>query len=158
MEYVGDLSVDSERFAVAVQHKVLTSTRIGAATAVSMKVRPDFDVTKRAADHLLLKLEAYVQTDHLVSQTKTVDFDESVTFERPATWWDHFKSEQVEADSPLWRWVARRWPPRTITETRRLTQRVDVTFEAKHLYPQSNWIPKDFGEPILVESYRVDKG
>ncbi len=158
MEYV-DLSADPSEFAAVVQQKVLTHSRLGASVAVSMRVTamPELDPTRRAADHLRLQLEAYVQTDHLVTEHKTVDFDEEVIFLRPATWWDHLKIAKTDA-SPLWRWIARRWPPVIVQDPQRLTQRVVVTFESKHLYPQSSHLPKDFGSPILVESYAVDRG
>jgi hypothetical protein len=155
MEYV-DLTQDRAQFAAVVQQKVLTSTRLGAATAVSMKVMAAPDMTQRAADNLRLQLEAYCQTDHLVTEHKTIDFDEGVVVTRPARWWDALKFEMANANG-LWRWINRRWPPVQVDEEHRLTQRVVVTFEAKHLYPQSSVLPEDFGSPILVESYSTDR-
>lgn len=160
MPEYADQYADPAEFASAVQQKVLTQTRIGASVAVSLTVKAVEELwnpTDRTADHLRLQLEAYCLTDHLVSETKTVDFDEEVTVRRPATWWDHFKAEQVEATSPLWRWVARRWPPRMTTETHRLTKSVDVTFEAKRLYPYNDYVLPEFGKPTLVESYSTSR-
>ena len=141
--------------ATAVQRKVMSQTRLGASVVASMRAVAEHGVTV-PAENLRLQLEAYCLSDHLVGQTKTVDFDERVDFTRPATWWDHFKAEQVEATSPLWRWVARRWPSRMVTETRRVTKSVDVTFEAKALYPYSDHVVPEFGKPVIVESYSTE--
>lgn len=143
----------------AVSHtKALHQARLGASVTSSLQFRTQEPQWEQVvADQLLHHLEAYVLTDHLVSETQDVHFTKTVVFEAPETWWDQFKADQQDATSPLWRWVARRWPARyhrhkaTVSETKRVTMR------REHQYPQANIAIPDLGKPILVEYFTEEK-
>jgi hypothetical protein len=91
-------------------------------------------VTERLVRHM--RSEVLAQTLEPVTREKSVDVWSS--------WWDHFKSEQVNATSPLWRWVARRWPARS----EKLT--VSVTVGAEAFYPNANFAPERLGPPYIT--------
>lgn len=150
---------DEQRFAYAVSQKIMTQTRLGASVISRMGITPRdvSDTIEGSAKFLRLELEAYVLTDHLVKEDKTVKFDEEVILTRPATWWDHCKIEHAD-DDPLWRWFVKRWPPKMVEESHRLTQNVVVRFEAKALYPYSDQVLPEFGKPTIYETHGVRPG
>lgn len=153
-----DQPYPTEAISSAVQQKVLTQTRLGASVAASIGVIAERGVeggVEGPAEYLRIQLEAYCLTDRLVHETKWVNFDEQVDFTRPATWWAHYRLSQANFD-PIWRWLNRRWPPRMVTETHRVTKSVPVTFEAKALYPRSDYVLPGHGKPTIFESYSTE--
>lgn len=148
------------RGAVKVFQKVIHRERLGASVRSSMQFRTEVDHwPEQVAGGLIHQLEAFCMADHLVADDHVALMHAEAVLDVPATWWDHFKTEQVEATSPLWRWVARRWPPKTVQHVLVASQTQTITFAAKRFFPQADWVASDdFGKPIIVESYSVDRG
>ena len=85
-----------------------------------------------------------VRAEKLADDTYT---DERIVF-FPVSWWDHFKMDQLEATSPLWRWVARKHPPRYVQEKIRTTVKVERYLK----YPESVIQFPDLGSAIIHET------
>lgn len=98
----------------------------------------ELDVYRDSLFRLGLQLRSFVLTNRL-------DFvEKSEWVQVPDSWWDHFKQEQVGAASPLWRWVARRWPPKY--RTVKVTARAEVV----DAYPNASISVPSLGTPVRM--------
>lgn len=98
----------------------------------------ELDVYRDSLLRLGFALRSYVLTNRL-------DFvEKSEWVQVPDSWWDHFKQEQTSADSPLWRWVARRWPPKY--RTVKVTARAEIV----DAYPNAAIAVPSLGAPIRM--------
>lgn len=97
-----------------------------------------------AAGRLWVRLEADVLTDHLPPVQVTES--ESVTFQRPASWWQHFKAQYGSA---RWlSWLVRRRPVQYEDEQKTLTVVVDL--QRFRVFPQAEFrYPNEFGCAVL---------
>lgn len=88
-------------------------------------------------DMIMTRLTAFVLTEQLVDERQLVDMAV------PATWWQHFKRDNMP------RWFTSRCPVRYEIFTK------DVTFNVKATYPSSNYaLPEDkFGKPVIFEEF-----
>ena len=89
------------------------------------------------AEMAVARLETFVLTEHLVGETKDVEF----SYEVPATWWDHYKHEHLH-----WGWVHRH-PPRYTTHTQTRT----VRFDRYATFPHSTIEVPGLGTQVIHE-------
>lgn len=135
---------------VAVQQVVLEKLRLGLQQRVGAHVlesaRPEFIIDRLSGD-MICRLRADVLAEKL--PPVQVSGQESVTFESPATPFQHWKQKHAEA---WWLvWFVRRWPVREDVTTKTVRMTVDLT--KYRSYPQANYIlPDDFGAPVLVHT------
>jgi hypothetical protein len=85
----------------------------------SLRETARFDLVERERDSMIVEMTAYVTAHRLARETQTV------TFEVPASWWQHWKQDAAPE------WLRRRWPVRT----RRLSR--TVRFETFRAYPDA---------------------
>jgi hypothetical protein len=115
--------------------KVAAQGTLPPSVAQSVNVHAAVD---RFTQGLVFQLSAYVLAQHLDSHTVTRD--RTVTFDVPATWFQHWKQHAALRD-PLARWLVRRWPVRTRT----LTERVELTatWDRYAAFPEATIITDD---------------
>lgn len=111
--------------------------------------------SKDAAEVLVARLRTHVLSQHLYQGSHEVVFNHTFDYQVWASPWDHFKANQVDATSPLWRWVARRWPARQVvrhTTPRLFRATLDTRREV--LFPHSTLSVPDsrLGLPVVVET------
>ena len=109
-------------------------------------------------DHLILELRTHVLTENLepsrhVSREHTVEFNETVRYPLPATWWDYVKHGVAARTG--WRWLTRRvryeWMSRKVHATAAVTLAVTVT--PMVTWPEAQLYPENFGRPGRVLRY-----
>lgn len=131
------------------EHEVeLNWQRLAARRAVpeSIRVSGRVNVMEAAYGEMLIELTSYVLGQklppHEVAETRVV------RFERPASWWQHFK-QQYAARWWARRLVARR-PARMVEETERVT--LTATWRHMAAYPWTDYVVpvRKFGEPVLL--------
>lgn len=148
-----DRPITTESLALPLQ-RVAFKSRLGESMRGSLKVNVHDD--QSWLHGLVAEIEGYVLTQQLFTGTFTVQIARDVKHEVWATWWDHFKSEQVEATSPLWRWVARRWPPKKVTITRQMVFSEEMVRERRALFPEAQIpLPAEharLGRPVIFET------
>lgn len=98
----------------------------------------------REAGRLWVRLQADVLTDHLPPEQVTEST--SVTFQAPASWWQHFKAQHGSA---RWlSWLVRRRPVRYETEQKTVTVVVDLN--RFRVFPQADVpYPAEFGDQVF---------
>lgn len=120
-------------------HEVLFGNRaiLGEHARRSLRIETRDEAALDTARGLVIDIRTKILAQHLDRQAVQVYADREVEFETWATWWDHFKADQREATSPLWRWVARSWPPKTRTVTKKVTLSRTVQFDFEALFPDA---------------------
>ena len=132
-----------------------TSRRLGSNAVARMRlnVYREPSILPGLGEDLVVELETYVLTQRLAEESFTVNIQGNHVYSEWATWWDHFKSEQVDATSPLWRWVARRWPPQKVTRQVPVTLSRSVTPAPDALVPEARIAASSpsLGAPVIYE-------
>lgn len=125
-----------------ITQRVLHWTRVASQELISKSLmeRSYVDVVPGlVADHLAVNLTSYVLTDHVLDRTQWV------TREVPASWWELFKMEVLDAHR-VTRWFVRRYPPKM------KTWKKSVTFNEDRNYVNLRNLPVErFGYPIVYE-------
>ncbi len=140
--------------------KVSDSRRFGESVKGSMEFtlyRDQESWLERGVTDLILSLDAYVFTQRLAEEIFNIPYNDAVTHEHWATWWDQFKAEEI-APLRLWGWVARRWPPKTVTVETRVRGKKVLRLEREAMFPEANYaIPPEnwFGRPVFVETHQI---
>ena len=120
------------------QQLILHMRRVGTRRAVPRYVAQSAEFkafwAENELESMIMELSSYVLADQKVSRRQTV------TLEYPASWWQHFKRDQMP------RRFIRRWPVRMQKYSREIILDADVT------YPDADMLPPErFGRPVIVE-------
>ncbi len=141
--------------------KISNSCRFGESVRGSIQITLDRDTytrhDDRVVEELIFGLDAYVFTQRLAEELFTIPYSDAVKAEHWATWWDQFKAEEI-APLRLWGWIARRWPPKTVTVETWVRGQKILRLEREAMFPEANYpIPPEqsFGRPVFVETHQI---
>lgn len=134
---------------------LLERLRVGVQQAVSGELAHSVEV-EAYADHITNSM-IYQLTAHVLAERLPTETDRQaipLSYDVPATWWQHWKADHPRAAKRL-----RLKPVRMETHTRTVHTAVDIS--RYWTYPEAKRLHTDFGGPyraMVVQPFRWDLG
>ncbi len=160
------MHLDRRDLDIVLLERVRATVRADLGPAVADTVRLvkilDLMVHELSVDVLSDRLPP-AEIHHTVRAKQTVTVDGTVTYDRFATWWDHYKATYRGRWWMRWR----RWNVRTVKEAHpytvtrdiRCKHHVTVDLERYRTYPHATVaLPESFGAPVRAYSYGLRVG